>query len=296
VFKVEKGIHVLATGTSVSNQSSGGRICNIRSRNDSDMATGEAVEHLSNSLYLWVVKGVRAGVGVDVQAVDGALMSSVESRSRVGRIGDEAVNGVRHLVAENREFVHGHGGLVLSVDALVSDQACGRDHVGGHTIANEENDVLGLALLGQVANEPGSLSLAAIVVVECSGVLSGLVKGNTAVRFRSDVYKRRRLCVPGKKVWYEISFHHTFELLHNLLTLPISKVPLLQLWFFNLEVLGCRLSRSTLLCDSEGKALIQRQSDVLRSVLRLVDLETDVEELACQEVGPVRGYLEFGVK
>lgn len=172
---------VLATGTCVGNQSSWCRIGNISSGDDSNVATGETVEHLSNGLDLRVIESVGAGVGIDIQAIDGALVSSVESCSGVGRIGDEAVNRVGHLMTKNREFVHCHGGLVLSIDALVSDQACGRDHVGGHAITDEEDDVLGLALLSQIANEPGSFGLAAIVVVESGNVFTRLVECNTTV-------------------------------------------------------------------------------------------------------------------
>jgi hypothetical protein len=296
VFKNKEGLNVLGTGTSVSNQSSGSRVGNIRSRHNSDVATSKTVEHLSNGLNLGVVKWTGAGIGIDVQAVDGALVSSVEGRSRVGRISDEAVNRVGHLVTEDGELVHGHSGLVLSVDGLVSDQACGRDHVGGHTIANEEDDILGLAFLDQVANKPSSLSLAAIVVVERSGVLPGLIDGNTTVRFRGDIHKRRLLCVPGEEVWHQISVLYISKFCFKLPTLVISKVPLLQLRVLNLEVFRCGLGCGTLLCDAEGEALIKWQSDGLGAVFRLMNLETDVKELARQKVGPGKCYLVFGTR
>lgn len=201
---VEVGVNnslVLATRPGMGDESSRCGIGNVRSGNNTNMAASETVEHLSNGLHFGVIEGVLAGVGVDVQAVDGALVSSVERSSRVGRIGDEAVNRVGHLVTENREFVHGHGALVLSVDGLVCDQACGRDHVGGHTITNEENDVLGLALLSQVANEPGSLSAGAIVVGESGSVLAWLVKCDAAVGLGRDVDQSRLLGIAGKEIF-----------------------------------------------------------------------------------------------
>lgn len=165
------------------------------------MSTGKTVEHLSNGLNLGVIEGVLAGIGIDVQGVDGALVSSVECSSGVCRISDEAVNGVGHLVTEHGELVHGQSGLVLSVDALVSDQACSCDHVGGHTVTNEQDDVLGLALLSQVADQPGSDGLGAIVVSESCSVLARLVERNTAVSLRSDIDDRRLLCILGKVVY-----------------------------------------------------------------------------------------------
>lgn len=178
---------VLATGTSVGNKRSRRGIGNVSGRDNTNVSTSEAVEHLGNCLNLGVIERILAGVRVDVQAVDGTLVSGVEGSSRVGRIGNEAVNGVCHLMTEDGEFVHGHGGLVLSVDALVSDQAGGRDHVRGHTITNEQNDVLGLALLSQVTDEPSCLSLAAVVVVEGCSVLARLVERNATVGLGGDI-------------------------------------------------------------------------------------------------------------
>jgi hypothetical protein len=71
----------------------------------------------------------------------------------------------------------------------VADQAGCRDHVGGHTVADEENDVLGLALFSEIADEPCGLGLAAIVVAESRGVLARLVEGNTTVGLGGYIYK-----------------------------------------------------------------------------------------------------------
>lgn len=54
----------------------------------------------------------------------------------------------------------------------------------------------------------------------------------------------------------------------------------------DLEVVGDRCSLA-ILSDREGELLVQRQSNGFRSVLRLVDLKTDVEVLASEEVGPM---------
>ena len=70
------------------------------------------------------------------------------------------------------------------------------------------------------------------------------------------------------------------------LTFVPGEVPLLQLRFLDLEVLGNRCSLAVL-GDGEGELLIQRQSNSLRPVLGLVDFETNVEELTSKEVGPV---------
>jgi hypothetical protein len=69
-------------------------------------------------------------------------------------------------------------------------------------------------------------------------------------------------------------------------TLIISEVPLLKLRLLDLEVVGdgCSLA---VLSNREGKLLVQRQSNGFGSIGRLVDLETDVEVLASEEVGPV---------
>lgn len=90
-------------------------------------------------------------------------------------------------MADNRELVHGHCGLVFSVDALVSYQAGSRDHICGHAIAYEEDDVLGLAFLSQIADEPGRLRLGSIVVGEGCHVLARLVKRNAAIGLGCDI-------------------------------------------------------------------------------------------------------------
>lgn len=150
------------------------------------------MEDLGNRLNLGIIKGVLAGIGIHAKSVDRALVASVQSRRRVGRVGDEGVDRVGHLVAQDRELVHLHLRLVLSIDRLVTDQASSCDHVGGHTITNKHDDVLGFALLCKVADKPGSLGRAAIVVVERRRIFSRLVQGQPAVGLCADVY----YCVP----------------------------------------------------------------------------------------------------
>lgn len=49
-------------------------------------------------------------------------MASVQRGGGVGRVGDERVNGMGHLVTEHRELIHSKSGLVLSVDGLVANE------------------------------------------------------------------------------------------------------------------------------------------------------------------------------
>jgi hypothetical protein len=70
------------------------------------------------------------------------------------------------------------------------------------------------------------------------------------------------------------------------LTLVPREVPLLQFGLLKLEVFSSRLGGSALLRNSECETLIERQSDELGTVPWLMDLETDVEILSSQKVGP----------
>jgi hypothetical protein len=56
--------------------------------------------------------------------------------------------------------------------------------------------------------------------------------------------------------------------------------------FSNLGSSSSRLGGSALLRNSECETLIERQSDELGTVPWLMDLETDVEILSSQKVGP----------
>lgn len=155
---------VVTTGAGVTGQGDGRGISEESSRDDTNCRAPDTGKNLNDRLDLGVIECIWRRVTVDAHGIDGALVTRVERRGRVGGIRDVAVDGVGHLVTENRELVHGHLGQVLAVDALVADQACSRDHARGHTITNEKNDVLGLLLLSKVADNPVGNSLGAIVV------------------------------------------------------------------------------------------------------------------------------------
>ena len=70
-------------------------------------------------------------------------------------------------------------------------------------------------------------------------------------------------------------------------TLPVCEVPLLKLGLLDLEVFCHRLGGAiALLCDGKGELLVQRFSNCLGTVKRLVDFQTNVEVLSSQEIGP----------
>jgi hypothetical protein len=68
-------------------------------------------------------------------------------------------------------------------------------------------------------------------------------------------------------------------------TLEPSEVPPLELGLINLKILGDRLGFSVALGDCEGELLIRQQSVGLGAIDRRVDLETNVKELASEEIG-----------
>lgn len=144
-----------------------------------------------------------------------------------------------HLVTEDRELVHGHLAQVLAVNALVADQACGRDHAGGHTITNEENHVLSLLLLGEVADNPVGNSLGAIVVAQSGGILARLVERNAAVGLGCDI----------DNGW-------CLRVLSEVVLVPLE-LPLLNLWLGDIEELGYLLRASASLLDGKRESLIR---------------------------------------
>lgn len=62
-----------------------GQVC---SRDDTDLATVDTVDELSNGLEFRVIEGICRGVDVDVESIDGALFSSVKGSGGVGRVAD----------------------------------------------------------------------------------------------------------------------------------------------------------------------------------------------------------------
>jgi hypothetical protein len=188
-------------------------------------------------------------------------------------------------VTENGELVHGHCSLILSVDTLVSDQACGCNHVCGHAVANEENNVLRLALLSEVLDEPLCFGLASIVIIQRSNILARLVKSNTTVGLCGNVDESCLLRVTCEEI-FRIGLAWFFKVFVKLLTLVVGKVPFLNLRLLNLEVVLCSFPGSTLLRDSEGELLVQGQTNALGSVHGLMNLKTDIKVLSGQEIGP----------
>lgn len=69
-----------------------------------------------------------------------------------------------HLVAQHREFIHLHLRLILAVDGTVSNHTGSSDHVGSHAITDEHDDVLCLADLFEILDNPGGSGLLAVVI------------------------------------------------------------------------------------------------------------------------------------
>lgn len=86
-----------------------------------------------------------------------------------------------HLMAENGEFVHGHFGLVSSIDAFMPDQSGGRDHVRRHAIADEENHIFGSLHLGQRSHQPLGHGGRFAVIGQGGHVVARLVEGHPSV-------------------------------------------------------------------------------------------------------------------
>ena len=92
-----------------------------------------------------------------------------------------------HLMAQDGKFIHLHSGLVLPVDGLVANQKGSCDHVGGHAITDEEDNVFGFSLLCEVSYKPFGLGAAPVVIIERSSVLTRLIEGEAAKGFGSHV-------------------------------------------------------------------------------------------------------------
>lgn len=181
---------IFTAKTGVGSKSTGGGISKESSRDDTNTSVGVlAAEDLRNKLELGVIKGILGGVRIDTEGVDSGFVASVQSSGGVGRVGDERVHGVGHLVAEYREFVHLQLGLVLSIDALVCNQTSSSDHVGGHSVADEEDDVLSATLLGNVADKPVRNGLLLAVVGQDSLILAWFVERKVSVGLGGNVDK-----------------------------------------------------------------------------------------------------------
>jgi hypothetical protein len=91
---------ILTTIASVNGKCGRGSIGDEGGGNDTDLTTSETSEHLKNRLELRVVERIGRSVGVHSKGVDSGLVSSVEGSSGVGRVGDERIDRVGHLVTE----------------------------------------------------------------------------------------------------------------------------------------------------------------------------------------------------
>lgn len=171
------------------------------------MSSSDPMEELCNCFDLWVIELVWTAVCVNAKRIDGRLMSCIQSCGRIGRVCNETVDRVGHLVAKYREFVHLERCLVLAINDLVSNQTtclfqhqlklletqtkdthC--DHVCCHAISNEENDILCLTLLWHIPHSPGRLGGLAIVVRKHRGILAWLSEIQPAVGLGCYLHQR----------------------------------------------------------------------------------------------------------
>jgi hypothetical protein len=64
-----------------------------------------------------------------------------------------------------------------------------RDHICGHSVSNEQNDVLSLAGLLKVTDFPGRNRLGPIVVIQSGGVQTRVLQVYSAIGFGGDIYE-----------------------------------------------------------------------------------------------------------
>lgn len=151
-------------------------------------------------------------------------------------------------MSKDWELVHLHRGLVLSIDTLMSNQSCCSDHVCRHSIPNEQNNVLGPLLLLERTNNPIGYRLCAIVVVECSNIITGFVQ-----------------CYPSVCLGGHTNNGWSMGILCKQVLVP-SEVPALESRLGDFEE-GCsRLSSSSNLLDREGKVGVWDTAIGLRTI------------------------------
>ena len=138
-------------------------------------------EDFCDCLEFRIIKGVARGVYIDTQSIDGSLVTSVKGRGGVGRIGNERVHGVCHLVSQHRELVQCHLRLIFAVDAAMGNETCRSDHVGCHAVSNEHDDVLRAPLGREITNKPVSDCLLFPVIGQSGLVFAGLIKSDSPV-------------------------------------------------------------------------------------------------------------------
>lgn len=135
---------------------------------------------------------------------------------------------------------------------------------------DEENDVLRLLGFLEVSHHPVGNSLGAVVVGECSNVLSWLVERNLSVDLGCNIDMRCLLLVLGEEV------------------LVPFEVPFLNFWLSNLEVGSGSLSSGSGFGNRKSELLIRNSTIRLGAVDWSMDLQANIEVLACEEVGLVR--------
>jgi hypothetical protein len=166
-----------------------------------------------------------------------------------------------HLMPEHWEFVHLHSALVFPIDALVSNQSCSSNHIRCHAIADEQNNILRPLLLLEGSNDPLGYCLGAIVVCECSNILTRIIKSHSSVDLGGHANDGRGMGILCKQV------------------LIPSEVPALEGRFRNLEECWSRLRGSSNLLYSERKVGIWHTSIGLCTIDGSVDLPSSVRAL-----------------
>lgn len=227
-----------------------------RSRHNTHTTTCQTVEQLSNSLDLGIIEDIWRRIRVHAQAVHSGFVTRVESGCRVGRVGDEGVNRMGHLVAKNREGVQSHFGLEFAVDSLVCEMASCRDHIRGHAISNEQDNVLSLSLFFQVPDFPGSNSLRAIVIRQSRRVETWLLQVHPSVGFARHLYQRGCLGVFCEEVF-----------------IP-REIPMFKRWLNDLEVLSWGLGFRLLVGYGKSEVWVRYfVVGCLAAILGSVDLQ-----------------------
>lgn len=72
-------------------------------------------------------------------------MASIKGSGRIGGIGNDRIQGMRHLMTQNREFIHLHPALESAVDRTMGNHTCSGDHVSGHAITNKQDHIFRFA-------------------------------------------------------------------------------------------------------------------------------------------------------
>ena len=139
------------------------------------------------------------------------LAESVMKESRLGSAEYHiSISPVCHLRTVAGSLVHLELGLVFAVDSLVGEETGSRDHRSGHTITNEDDQILGLFAFGQGQNFPNGFRLATVVVAQHNVILSRVVQLDVSVRLRQDVdrdlgssFLREEVLVIGEVVRFD---------------------------------------------------------------------------------------------